>query len=204
MPSARDSASRLQPSRWPPSLCQGTTRSPSTGSPHHGVWRNETADEMAKAVAEGNHPDDAVPDEPRWGTSLSHMARVATGNRSRMTAGWISSRTGDPRRRYRPPRGRGLRHRLLRRTPKSIAGRYYQLLSGRAAIGPYLKDKIRKTDDDRCGWCRGRGWAGPAGNVTSPFLSWGGRDRLFFSFLLFVYIFPLFGGYGEKEIGAPY
>ena len=42
-----------------------------------------------------------------------------------------------------------------RRTPKHIAGRYYQLLSGHAAIGPYLKDKIRKIDDDRCWWCGG-------------------------------------------------
>ena len=32
--------------------------------------------------------------------------------------------------------------RKLLRTPKSIARCYYQLLSGHAAIGPYLKDKI--------------------------------------------------------------
>ena len=36
---------------------------------------------------------------------------------------------------------------------KHIASRYYQLLLGHAAINPYLKDKIRKTDDDRCWWC---------------------------------------------------
>ena len=42
-----------------------------------------------------------------------------------------------------------------RRTRKSIAGRFYQLMSGDAAIGPYLKDKIHKTDDDRCWWCGG-------------------------------------------------
>ena len=110
---------------------------------------------MARAAAEGNRPNDAVPDELRWETSLSRMARVATENRSRTMTEWISSHTGDPRRDYRPPRGRGLRCRLLRRTPKSIAGRYYQLLSGHAAIGPYLKDEIRKTDDDRCWWCGG-------------------------------------------------
>ena len=38
---------------------------------------------------------------------------------------------------------------------KHIASRYYQLLSGHSAIGPYIKDKIRKTDDDRCWWCGG-------------------------------------------------
>ena len=53
------------------------------------------------------------------------------------------------------PLGGGLGRRHLRRTPKSIAGRYYQLLSSHAAIGPYLKDKIRKTDDDHCWWCEG-------------------------------------------------
>ena len=52
-----------------------------------------TADEMARAAAEGNHADDAlaVPDELRWETSLSHMSRVATENRSRTTGEWISS-----------------------------------------------------------------------------------------------------------------
>ena len=44
---------------------------------------------------------------------------------------------------------------LLRRTPKHIVNRYYQLLSGHAAIGTYLKDKIRRIDNDRCWWCGG-------------------------------------------------
>ena len=52
---------------------------------HHGVQGNETADEMARAAGEGNQPDDAVPDELRWETSLSHMARVAAGGCSRTT-----------------------------------------------------------------------------------------------------------------------
>ena len=60
----------------------------------HGVQGNETADEMAKAAAEGNHPDDAVPDDPRWETSLSHMARVATGDRSRTTTEWRTTVAG--------------------------------------------------------------------------------------------------------------
>ena len=62
---------------------------------------------------------------------------------------------GDPRRKYRLPPGRGVRRRLLRRAPKHIAGRYYQLLSGHAEIRPYLKDKTHKVDDDRCWWCGG-------------------------------------------------
>ena len=36
-----------------------------------------------------------------------------------------------------------------------MAGRYYQLLTGNAAIGPYLRDKIGKADSDRCWRCEG-------------------------------------------------
>ena len=54
-----------------------------------------TADEMARAAAEGNHPDDAVPDELRWETSLFRMARMATENRLWTMTEWISSRTGE-------------------------------------------------------------------------------------------------------------
>ena len=50
-----------------------------------------------------------------------------------------------------PPPGRGLRRKLFRGAPKSIASWYYQLLSGHAAIGPCLRDKAV---DDKC-WCGG-------------------------------------------------
>ena len=42
---------------------------------HHGVLGNEAADEHAKAAAESSSPSDAVPDNCRWETSLSHMER---------------------------------------------------------------------------------------------------------------------------------
>ena len=63
------------------------------------------------------------------------MTRVAAEGRPAGWTQWIADRVGEPRRKYRSPPGRGLRRRLLRRTPKSIASRYYQLLSGHAAIG---------------------------------------------------------------------
>ena len=91
-----------------------------------------------------------VPDDHRWETSLSQMTRLATEARARSTAQWITERTGDPRRKYRPPPGKGLRRKPLRRAPKSVAGRHYQLLSGHAAIGPYLGGKIHKAVNDRC------------------------------------------------------
>ena len=36
-----------------------------------------------------------------------------------------------------------------------MSGRYYQLLSGHAAIGPNLKGKIGKMTDDKCWWFGG-------------------------------------------------
>lgn len=125
-------------------------------SAHQGAPGNEKAGEYAKIAANGGQPEDAVPDDHRWETSLSHMARVATEARARTVAQWIAERTEDPRREYHSPPGKGLRHRLLRWTSKSVAGRYYQLLSGHAAIGPCLGGNIHKTADDRCWWCGGK------------------------------------------------
>ena len=36
---------------------------------------------------------------------------------------------------------------------KELAGRYNQFLSGHAAVGSYLHDKICKVDSDECWWC---------------------------------------------------
>lgn len=103
---------------------------------HHGVTGNGRADEYAKAAAEGKAPRSEVPDEYRWGTGLSNMSRgAATGAGSRATAQWISSHVG-PKRGYRPAPRRN-----------SVAGRYHQPLSGHAAIGPCLHNKIL---NDRC------------------------------------------------------
>ena len=84
------------------------------------------------------------------------MSRKIEERKSQNMAIWIREHTGGPQRSYRPPTGRGVRRVQLRKTPKAIAARYFQLLSGHAAIGPYLKDKMRKTNDDTCWWCGGR------------------------------------------------
>ena len=52
------------------------------------------------------------------------------------------------------PSERGLRRKHLRRTRKSLAGRYYQLLSRHAAIGTYLV-RIKKTDTSECWYDNG-------------------------------------------------
>ena len=119
---------------------------------HSGAPGNEKADESAKAAASQTAPcSNSVSDELRWEASLSHMTRSATEARSRAFAERITSHVGA--RRYRPPPGRGLRRQHLRSTRKELAGRYCQFLSGHAAIGSYLLDKIHMIDSDRCWWC---------------------------------------------------
>lgn len=61
---------------------------------HHSVLGNEKADEFAKAAADGEEPDSAVPDSCRWETSLSHMTRVATEARPR--GDWTIPERQDP------------------------------------------------------------------------------------------------------------
>jgi hypothetical protein len=41
----------------------------------------------------------------------------------------------------------------LKKERKSLASRYYQLLTGHAITASYLSEKIKKTDSDRCWWC---------------------------------------------------
>ena len=120
---------------------------------HYGALGNEIADEYAKAAAESGSPDDAVRDDYRWETSLSHTARVATEALSRTATQWITDRTGDPRRNYRPPPGKGLRHRLFRRAPKSVAGRYNQLLLKHAASGPIWRTSLTRWITTDAGGC---------------------------------------------------
>ena len=96
---------------------------------HSGAAGNEVADRHAKSAATGEDLVEELPEGYANETSLSHM-RVATEARSRETAEWISAHVR-PERRYRPPSGRGLLRPRLRRVRKTLAGRYYQLLSGR-------------------------------------------------------------------------
>ena len=55
-----------------------------------------------------------------------------------------------------PPGGTGLRRKALRKVQKSLAGRYYRLLSGHAAIGSFLHDRMtrpQRLESDECWWC---------------------------------------------------
>ena len=97
------------------------------------------ADGMAKEAAAGQ--SHGVPDQVRWQASLPHLARRATERRSGATPQWIRDHVR-PERRYTPPGGLDFRKRGVRKVRKSTAQRYYQLMSGHAAIGSFLHDRM--------------------------------------------------------------
>ena len=120
---------------------------------HVGVEGNEVADGMAKEAAAGQMY--GVPDQVRWQASLPHLSRRATERRSADTSRWIAEHVR-PERRYAPRGGPGFRKRAMRRVRKSIAQRYYQLLSGHAATGSFLHDRVtgsQRAESDECWWC---------------------------------------------------
>ena len=41
----------------------------------------------------------------------------------------------------------------LRRAPKELASRFFQLASGHAVIAPFVKERLGWTDSDLCWWC---------------------------------------------------
>ena len=83
-----------------------------------------------------------VPDQVRWQAILPHLSRRASERRSGATAQWIRDHVRPERRYPPPPGGPGFRKGALRRVRKSTAQRYYQLLSGHAAIGSLLYDRM--------------------------------------------------------------
>ena len=107
---------------------------------HSGVVGNEIMDGFAKKAACSRQRRRAL-DELSREASLSHLARVATENRSRATTRWISDNVR-PERRYRPPASTGLRRRALCRVRKSLTSRYYQLFTGHAAIDSLLHERM--------------------------------------------------------------
>ena len=115
---------------------------------HEGIEGNEQADRAAKEAAEerGERADPGYLSE----ASLSYLTRVTTENRTAATTEWIRRRSGQ-RRRYRPPRA-GKMRKELGKTRKELASRFFQLLSGHAAVAEHLK-RIGQWEDERCFWC---------------------------------------------------
>ena len=115
---------------------------------HHGVTGNERADILARRAATGelSRADPSHLSE----ASLAHLTRKTTEARGLRTSRWIREHVG-PKHRYRPPPGGRLRSEL-RVVRKELAGRYYQLLTGHAAVATHLK-RIGQSASDECWWC---------------------------------------------------
>ena len=105
----RDSALPSLSWRSAPGCLRKRTRSLSTRSQHARVSQ-ETRRRMS--VRRPQQRGEVLIARYRWETNQSHMARIATEARSRTTAQWISDHVG-PQRKYKPPRRKGLRRRLL-------------------------------------------------------------------------------------------
>ena len=71
--------------------------------------------------------------------------------RSQSAGEWIR-RHVTAERRYRPPWGGRIREHP-QKEGKGVASRFFQLLSGHAAIGPYLAEKTKTIQSDKCWWC---------------------------------------------------
>ena len=131
---------------------------------------------LAKEAVAG--PAHSVRNEFRWQASLPHPSQRITENRSRSMAQWVSSHVR-PERRHRPPDGTGLRQRALHKVRKSLAGRYYQLLSGHAAIGTFLHDRMtgpQRLESDKYWWCS-RGKRRTRHHLFTEYQEWAPQIR---------------------------
>ena len=103
---------------------------------------------MAKRAAEGREKR-ASPSYLSE-ASLAHLTRKTTEARSAATAERIRNHSGR-RRRYRPPKG-GRMRKALSRARKETASRFYQLLSGHAAVAEHLV-RVNQAPGDTCWFC---------------------------------------------------
>ena len=143
---------------------------------HAGVVGNEKADEVAKEAA-GSRAHD-VRGEVRWQASLPHLSRRATEGRARATSQWIRDHVR-PERQYHPPGGSGLRRRALRKVRELTAQRYCQLLSGHAAIGSFLHDRMsgpQRLETGEC-WCCNCGKRQTHHNLFTECRAWAPQIR---------------------------
>ena len=113
-----------------------------------GVEGNDQADIAAKSAAANRQC--TIDPIFRNEASLSYLKRVTTETRSKATREWIRDRV-KRKHRYRPPPN-GKMRKELSKAPKELAGRYYQLLPGHAAIAQHLV-RVGQAQNECCWWC---------------------------------------------------
>jgi ribonuclease HI len=115
---------------------------------HLGVEGNERADKAAKQAASGQGRSTA-----KW-SSLAHVQRIITETASKEAKEWLKAKLQVLQAKgghYTPCVRQGING-TLAKAPKLLAARYYQLKTGHASVGIYLK-RINATETDDCWWC---------------------------------------------------
>lgn len=116
---------------------------------HKGVAGNEQADSRAKEAAVGQSEEVRIRE---MATSVAYLKRWTSEEKRTGTKEWIKERVKG-RKSYILREKAGMREKL-RKEKKSIAARYYQLMTRHALMAPYLENKLKKIDSDTCLWCK--------------------------------------------------
>jgi hypothetical protein len=85
--------------------------------------------------------------------SKTWLKRKASERKSEEAEQWVRPRVARNRAYIAPKKRKFELRPEIRHIPKPLASRYYQLMSGHALIGPYMKEKLKKADSDECWWC---------------------------------------------------
>ena len=129
---------------------------------HAGVLGNEIADQWTLDAATREHrchTSEEALGAPRSTSRHTSQTFMKTALKMRAVSMWreeIISRSKG-RRSFRLP-WEGEVPRIppdLRRAPKEVASRFFQLASGHAMIAPFLRDKFGWVESDSCWWCSG-------------------------------------------------
>jgi hypothetical protein len=105
---------------------------------------------MFKAINVILQHEEELPSEEDRCTSLSHLRRCTTDAKWKRSGEWFAYKCRSKK--YYRLDDQHKPNRVIAKTEKSTAQIYYQLKTGHALIGPYLK-RIKKSDDDKCWWC---------------------------------------------------
>jgi hypothetical protein len=119
---------------------------------HTGIPGNEEADRQANQAREG--PKAGTVRE-RIYTSAANRTRRISETKTAAKGKWEADKCGKHHG-YRLKGKAGCKRPIPMNSVKSLAVRFYQLKSGHAPVGTYLK-RFGHQDDDKCWWCGGGG-----------------------------------------------